>query len=264
LEGESCQQAAQQVRDQTSPQKADRSSPAAVLWAGWIDRAAAVEPEYLVGQELEDGRDLLGYDVDEERLVRGEGVDLVLYWAGLSTGEAGSEQEGWYRAGDRWVQVMEGVENLVWNGGFELGMAGFPYDVYDADPATRKLAAELRGERPTTAGLLVNAQENRYTSLASTYVSVHPGGLYLQAGWIKSRQGNAYLGRLWNGDIARGVIPYNYAAAAVRPGDWQHYAGLAQPLPGAKQCQVWLLNYQAEGMVYFDNVLFVEIGLPPR
>ena len=91
---------------------------------------------------------------------------------------------------------------------------------------------------------------------------INPNGLYLQAGWIKSKEGNGFLGRRWTGDIVNDVSHYNYVVGGVSPENWQHYAGLTRPLAGADHCQIWLLNYQATGQVYFDDVLFVEIGLP--
>jgi hypothetical protein len=231
---------------------------------------ACAEPDYPVGQELDNGWTLLGYDVDEDRLVRGAPVDLLLYWVGPGSAKAGSKQDGWYRAGERWVHVLQGVQNLVLNGGFELGMeasespAGFPGDIYRADPHTRRLVTGLRAGRRTTVALLDNTQVYNRTSFTSAWVPVNPDGLYLQAGWVKSTGGNGYLGRRWAGDIAQGVRRYSYAAAGVKADDWHHYAGLTRPLAGATRCQMWLLNYKAVGQVYFDDVLFVEVGPPGK
>ena len=240
-----------------------------MLWAGWLEQVAAAEPEHLVGQELDSGWTFLGYDVNEERLIRGEPVDILLYWVGPASANAGSEQDGWYQAGERWVQVLEGVQNLVLNGGFELGTVdgsptGFPHDIYSADPNTRRLVADVRAGQRTTVALLDNTEVYNRTSFASTYVPINPDGLYLQAGWLKSEEGSGFLGRRWAGDIAKGVLPYDYVVAGVRPDDWQHYAEVTRPLEGATRCQIWLLNYETVGRVYFDNVLFVEIGLPGK
>jgi len=246
-----------------------QGSPATVLWAGWLEQAAIAEPEHLVGQELDSGWTFLGYDVDEERLIRGEPVDLLLYWEGPASAHAGSERDGWYRAGDRWVQVLEGVQNLASNGGFELGVedgspAGFLGDIYRADPDTRRLVADSRAGRRTTVVMLDNTEIYNRTSFVSTWLPVNADGLYLQAGWMKSVGGNGYLGRRWAGDIAEGVRPYSYVAAGVTADGWHHYAGLAQPLEGATRCQIWLLNYLAVGQVYFDDVTFVEVGRPGK
>ena len=276
VEDASCQEAAERVAaghgnrgTEGHGEGETRGSPAAVLWAGWLERTATAEPEHLVGQELDSGWTFLGYDVDEERLIRGEPIDLLLYWEGPASAHAGSERDGWYRAGDRWVQVLEGVQNLASNGGFELGAedgspTGFPGDMYRADPDTRGLVADSRAGRRTTVALLDNTAVYSRTSFASTWLPVNADRLYLQAGWMKSVGGNGYLGRRWAGDIAEGVRPYSYVAAGVTADDWQPCAGLAQPLEGATRCQIWLLNYMAVGRVYFDDVTFVEVGRPGK
>jgi hypothetical protein len=87
-------------------------------------------------------------------------------------------------------------------------------------------------------------------------------GPYLQAGWIKSTDGIGFLGRRWAGDAVQESDRYSYAASSVSTEDWHQYAGLVQPPLGATDFQAWLLNWESAGKVYFDNVLFVEIGLP--
>lgn len=233
---------------------------------GWLEQAGAAQPEYPVGQEL-DGWTLLGYDVDEVRLIRGEPVDILLYWMGPAPATAGSEQDGWYQAGERWVQVLQGVRNLVPNGGFELGWeygspTGFPGDIYGADPGTRQLATDFRAGQRTVVALLDNTEVYSRTSFTSPSMPVNLGALYLQAGWLRSAGGNGYLGRRWIGDIPEGVRYYDYVAAGVTAEDWQHYAGVTQPVTGTVCGQIWLLNYMIVGRAYFDNVLFVEIGQP--
>ena len=242
-------------------------SPAVTLWSWWTEQVTAAKPEYLVGQPLGNGWTLVGYDVDEDRLVLGEPVDLLVYWEGPGSMNAGPEQDGWYWAGGRWVQVLEGAQNLIPDGGFEMGAEGgtppgFPADLYGAEPSTRRLTTDVRAGQHTTVALLDNTEVYSRTSFASVEVPIHPHGLYLQAGWIRSVDGYGCLGRLWLGDIASEVTPYDYVVTAVVLNDWLHYAGVVRPLPGANRCQIWLLNYTATGRVYFDNVLFVEIGLP--
>ena len=271
VEDGSCREAAERVVAGQGDKETRRrgegeigNSPAALLWAAWLEQVAVVEPEHPGVQELDSGWTFLGYDGDEDRLVRGEPTDLLLYWTGPAAASAGSEQDGWYRAGERWGQVLEGAQSLVLNGGFELGGTFFPYDIYKAGPETRQLVADVRAGQRTTVALLDNSQVYSATSFASLYIPVNPEGLYLQAGWIKSVGGNGYLGRRWAGDLAAGVRPYNYVVTSVKEGDWRHYAGVTRPLDGANRCQVWLLNWRAVGRVYFDDVLFVEIGVPGK
>jgi len=265
-EDASCHRAANRLMGEQSSKIGVRIgySSAMILWTKWLEQVATEDPEFFTGQRLENGWSLLGYDVDEDRLIRGEPVDLLLYWTGPVSASAGSVQEGWYRAGERWVQVLEGVHNLMLNGGFEMGVAEFPDDIYYADPGTRRLTTDTRVGWPTTVALLDNTQVHHSTSFSSVYVPVSTDGLYLQAGWVKSEGGNGFFGRFWVGDIAEGVRPYDYVAEEVREDNWRHYAKVTRPLQGATGCHIWLLNYMALGRVYFDNVLFVKVGEPGR
>jgi hypothetical protein len=244
-------------------------SPATALEAAWLEQAARAEPDYPVGQELENGWTLLGYDTDEERLASGESSDLLLYWQGPDGSSAGSEVNGWYPADGRWLQVVEGGHNLLQAGAFELGLVdqsptGFPLDIYhhNPDPGTRLLVSDVRAGQNTTVALLDNTEVYSSTSLASVEIPVDPGQLYLQAGWIKSQGGNGYIGRRWSGDLEEGEPTYSYVAAGVRGDSWRHYSGVAQPPAGTTHAQVWLLNFKAPGQVFFDDSVFVEVGPP--
>jgi tetratricopeptide (TPR) repeat protein len=255
----------EQAESHSSPLP-DRGSSAEVLRDEWLMRVASVEPAYLVGETLDTGWTLLGYDVDEDHLFRGEPADLLLYWEGPASASAGSEQEGWHQAGERWVQVLEGLQNLILNGGFELGMedgspAGFPGDIYYADSGTRQMITESRGEHHTVVALLDSTRIHSGTSFVSNKVPVYLGSLYLQAGWMRTVEGNGYLGRRWVGDIAEGQV-YSYIVEGATVNNWEHYTGLTRPPAGATHCQIWLINYPAVGQVFFDNILFAEIGQP--
>jgi hypothetical protein len=246
----------------------EEETPAAALWRQWKERAAAADPQYPVGQEFDSEWTFLGYDVNEERLVRGEPVDLLLYWTGPTSTSAGRSEDGWYQAGNRWVQMLEDVQNLVSNGAFELGHledgspTGFPHDIYGASSDTRRVTTDRLAGRPTTVALLDNTQVDDRTSFASTHIPIQIGSLYLQAGWLKSEEGNGYLGRRWMGDVVDGVRPYDYVAAGITANEWRQHAEVTQPLGGAERCQVWLLNWESLGRVYFDQISLVEVGLP--
>ncbi len=66
-------------------------------------------------------------------MVRGEPVDILLYWMNPVPTNAGSEQDGWYQAGERWVQVAEEARNLIPDGGFEVGISNSRYGVHSND-----------------------------------------------------------------------------------------------------------------------------------
>ena len=78
------------------------------------DHLAQREPEILVGQEFDNWR-LLGYHADEARLVRGEPTALWLYWQPLADVPDMPDCDDCYQVGERWVQVVEGAQNLVTN-----------------------------------------------------------------------------------------------------------------------------------------------------
>ena len=247
---------------------ANESEDMATPQEEWLQQVAQQGPAVVVSQTLESGWTFLGYRGDEERLVRGEPTSLWLYWQGPAESVAGDEREGWYALGkNQWIYVLEDAYNLIFDSGFDLSVAeeapiSFPYDIYEADPTTRKLGMENREGIQTAVALLENSNVYSRTSFASLYMPVEPDALYLQAGWVLSRGGKAYLGRRWAGSIPRAVKRYSYVAFNANPEIWQHYAGIAQSLPGSEWVQVWLLNYNATGRTYFDDVLFVKIGKP--
>jgi tetratricopeptide (TPR) repeat protein len=268
VENASCREAAARVSDSASHQVAG-ISPGQVLWTEWLERVAVAEPKFPAQQELEGGWTYLGFDRDEDRLICDRPVDLLLYWKGPPLTEAGAEQDGWYQAGDRWVQVLEGARNLVPNGGFELGVengspTGFPYDIYGADPDTRRLVTDRRAGQRTTVALLDSTPLHSSASFVSTYVPADPDKLYLQAGWMRGVGGNGFLGRRWAGGVAEGVRPYSYVAAGVSPDSWQYYSEVTRPLPGTTRCRMMLINHESVGQVYFDDLLFLEVSPPGK
>ena len=241
------------------------SSAARTLWLAWQEYASTNRPQYYVGQHFENGWTFIGYDVDEERLIRGDPVSLVLYWESPPDVYTGELQTGWYRAGRRWIQVLDGATNLVENGGFELGTfnglpAGFS-SIYGAPRHTKFLTEDSRQGNVTTVVVLNNSRVYTRTGLASMFaVSVESSALYLQSGWIKSLGGNGFLGRVWTPGIKE--HSYDYVVTRVTASDWRHYSRLARPLQGSKLMRLWLINFDSVGQVYFDNVFLVKIPAP--
>lgn len=258
-----CQAAAEQAMASNEGMAGSVHSPAQALWSIWQDQVSVMAPAYPVGQTLDRDWTLVGYDVDEELLVRGGPVDVLLFWEGPARADVDTQREGWYQAGERWVQVLSGVENLLLNGGFQMGVLGFPHDIYGTDPATRRLAADVRTGMPTTVALLANTETQSRTSFVSQWVPVQPEALYLQSGWIRTEGGRAYLGRRWAGDTPEKADSYGYTAAGVRVQNWQHFAEVIRPPQDATQARIRLLNSDSEGQAYFDNVVFIEIESPP-
>jgi len=228
------------------------------------DRLASLEPEYGVGEKVSDDWVLLGYDLDEEALEAGPSMDVALYW--LPSEQTEIEQPGWYRAGERWIQVTA-VKNLAPNGGFEHDEirgkrlpTGWPIDIYRSPIDTHELMIDQRDGEETTVARLSSSEEHPNTGFSTRDISVKPDGLYLQAGWMRSEEGGrGYLGRRWSVSVKS---PYDYVATGVGASSWTHFAGIAAPMEGAKGCRVWLLNVKSQGKVYFDDILFFDLEIP--
>jgi hypothetical protein len=219
-------------------------------------RARMPLPAVIVDQEIR-GWTLVGYQVDESRLARSELVDLKLYWrvpVGVKPIKTG---DFYHQAGNQWVQVVRPVQNLVVDGGFEGGEASsfLSYDIYDAAPETRQFVSDMREGQLTIVANLRNTQESQRTSFVSAPIEVRPDCLYLQTGWLRSEAGRGYLGREW--------LPgkqYDYVVGGVTSNVWTHHAQVVQPPTGTTEARIWLLNFDSEGQVYFDDVVFVELG----
>jgi hypothetical protein len=203
------------------------------------------------------GWTLRGYQVDEHRLAMGEAAGLKIYWVPPPDVEpvAGG---GFYRddAG-RWVQTVAAVKSLIPHGGFEEGdlASVFPDDIYKAAPETRRVVMDHRDEQPTHVAALVNTPAYTRTSLVTIIEGIKADHLYVQAGWLRSEGGSGYLGQRW-----LPVKQYEYTVAGANPIEWTHYARATEPVPPTYRIQMWLLNRGSEGTVYFDDVVFVDLG----
>lgn len=219
------------------------------------------EPQFAVNQRMPDGRLFVGYDVDDERLARDEPVTLWLFWSDTGYSASAPASRNLYRAGDRWVQVVEDARNLLPNGSFEIGTApvGFPRDAHGAGPETRQLMTDKRGGHSTTVAALINGQTWTQTSYVSAPFATKTDRLYLEAGWVRGEAANVYFGQRWTMSDSK-ESSRDYVVHSVSPVEWTHYAGLVTPRAGAGQAQIWLSNHRSVGRAYFDNVVFVEVG----
>ncbi|NOZ71019.1 MAG: hypothetical protein GXP38_03755, partial [Chloroflexi bacterium] len=222
---------------------------------------------WTVGQRLSNGWTLLGYKGIEEDLASGEPTLLVLFWKSPPGGPVpGKPDDGWEELDDgQWLQRIT-VANLLTNGDFEKGEengvpVGYPGNIYKTNPAVKKTVTTERNGRNTTVGVLENNETDMSTGFVSTGFKVLPDTDYLLAGWIRS-EGNAYLGWRWSGELQKGNRGYDYIAAKERSGEWRHYSGLVEPISGAQDVRIWLLNFKSTGTVYFDDVIFVPITTP--
>ena len=200
---------------------------------------------------------LARYEVDEDRLARDEAADLRLYWMPLPGVEPVPSRDFYRQANGEWVQVIRQVRSLVPNGGFEQedGLSGYPNDLYKAPADTRGVVADTRNDQATKVAVLKNGGQAGQTSLVSAPVAVNPKRLYLQAGWLRSDQGGeGYLGRVW---LPKGA--YDYFVKSDSP-TWFHYQQIVQPPADATKIQIGAANIAPQGQVYYDDLIFVELG----
>jgi len=200
---------------------------------------------------------LVRYEVDEEQLARDAPADLKLYWMPLPGVEPVPSADFYRQADGEWVQVIRQVRSLVPNAGFEQGdgLSGYPNDLYKAPADTREVVADTRNNQATKVAVLKNGGQTGQTSLVSAPIAVNPKRLYLQAGWLRSDQGGeGYLGRVW---LPKGT--YEYFVKSDSP-TWFHYKQIVRPPADATKIQVGAANIASQGQVYYDDLIFVELG----
>jgi hypothetical protein len=240
-----------------------RAFPAAAQSAEWQAALGEIGPLVRVDQALRNGWVLLGYSTDESALARGEPTPLALYWQGPAGSVPGTAEDGWMALpGGAWLQFLPHAANSLHDGTFESGLAAWPERVFPAPAASRQLAVMERGGFTTTVAALANTAAFTATSLASAWQPAASDRIYLQTGWMHGLNGRGWIGYQWAGGTDPSLAPNAYIVAADEASEWQHYAGVAEPAPGAQDVQVHLLNYPASGIAYFDDIVFVSIPAP--
>lgn len=222
---------------------------------------AARQPEYPVNQRVSQEWTLIGYDLQEE-LLDMTGEAPACFWWSHSGGSNLSKWEGYWLSGSTLVQCYQ-VDNLLKNGSFEMDgrsgqmfPIGFGTDLYGASLGSHGLSPDPFGERSGTIAWLANTSSHRYTSFVSDSFGIDASATYLQGAWVKSPDGQAFLGRMW-------LLSADYSYITNgNPTTWTHWAGLAFPPAGTTATRVLLLNYDNEGTAYFDRLLFAKVRLP--
>lgn len=239
--------------------------PAIVDDAAWQKALGANGPLTVISQTLSSGWTIQGFSMaDERQLVRGGTVPLVLYWQGPEGAIAGTADDGWFALPKgSWLQFLPAARSSLADGTFESGLGAWPGAYFVAPAASRQLSVTVRSGLRTTVGVLANSPAFPSTGLISAQQPVGPDLLFLETGWMRSDNGNGYIGYQWAGDIDPANQPFNrYVVAAGNENAWRRFAGIAEPLPGTQQVEVHLLNYQSPGTVYFDDIAFVPIPAP--
>ena len=193
------------------------------------------EPEFPVNQELGDWL-LVGYDVDETRLIRGEPTALWLYWRPPMEATSGPAASGTYRVGRREVQAIQDVQNPVVNLGWTSLSTTTTQSLKQSDFALG--VSGLRGEfvfwSPSgTEGIVQVApvstnegQDERSILFGPQFdarggeLDIPPGQIVLFSAWVRLReptQGTSIL-------IEDKADKWEMSRVTIEDASWQQYA----------------------------------------
>jgi len=229
----------------------------------------SLKPEYEVNHKFSDGLILLGYSLNEKEFELFNEGKIIFFWEianqNLELNYKKEKLSNIYEIDNRLYEVKE-VKNLIPNFGFEVDSIGkgFPYgwdtDIYYSPLVCHEIVSEADLLDKTQYLLLNNTIANN-TNCQTHYIAVDEGNCYLQGGWIKSINGNAYLGRRWF-DSEKRVMKYNYAASNIRLPSWEYYSQIVTPHSNVAYCRLWVINYKTQGKAYFDDIIFIKLELP--
>ena len=200
---------------------------------------------------------LESFSYDQEALEWGPIVPVRLHW----------------KNDKKEVQIQHRlIANLAPNAGFEWGMDGekgpwgYTKSVYNEGLSCRSLVQDKRAGKHTTVAVLANSQEHRNSSYSSEAIRLEPGKLYLQGGRIHSPTAMGYLGRLWGGRDLDIELLFDYIVGTLQNDDWKFYSTPIRLPKGAEHLDIWMLNYNSEGSVFFDDMMLFEVSswqIPP-
>jgi len=143
---------------------------------------------------------------------------------------------------------------------------GWETDIYSLSPKYRtpieshELVSE---EKPLgkTSCLLLNNLLARCSNCQTDFILIEENHAYLQAGWIKSINGDARLGRRWF-DSKKTPMTYDFVPLDSARNQWNHYSQIILSPFKARYCRLWMNNHENQGGVLFDDILFIELDLP--
>lgn len=226
---------------------------------------ATLQPKYRVQAQVAQDWFLEGYDLDEVALEMDTRIRVYFYWK--PSPDISIDGLGLFRVGQWWVQVRDTL-NLVTNGSFEEGLDSktvLPYGfshVYTQRRQEYKLALDYRDGKNTTVAIVENPVTDG-AGLSAWNIPVQSGATYLQGGWMRTDpKVGASMGHLWVGNVTLDP-PYRFFVG-YSPQDWRFHAGVVTPPPGAREIQLWLLNYQTVGKAIFDDILFMKLETPTK
>ena len=229
---------------------------------------AKLAPSHILNDNI-----YLGFDIDPIQMTLGVPLDVILY-------------QKLDRQGQDVDIVVHTTPNLAPNAGFEFGSteptcamqpcisAGYEFDMYS--PQGEELSQYTHhivlAERPATGGPNGQAVSSKVLNLgnpvpdvlaktSSSLISykrqVDDDKRYLQAAWMRSDSGNAFLGYEWASE--KDSRQHEYTASDPDNSDWQYFSGIHVPNPSTSAVRLWLINYNAAGSVEFDDLLFIQL-----
>ena len=219
---------------------------------------------------FDNGLTFQGYTVDEIALVRGEPVDVFLYWQIDSRHECLNNDLNWLLLGDWCIQMVTNVQNEIINGGFELGFEngypkGYMTGIYpvDGDPSTKKIIEGDQGGLSSSVFVMDNTETFTQTSLTTRYYPIKLDGFYVQSGEFKGITGKGWFGRnVYGNSLEYYLGQISYIMKYIRPLGWKDYRGIFIPERDQKKFQAWTLNLYTSGPLYFDNSYIFYVAFP--
>jgi hypothetical protein len=239
-----------------------------------------LSPEYPMNDKavFDDGKRLLGYDLDEWHLEwGGEAIPIVFYWElpdaipGVQYNEA--DEWRYIRIRERLYQVGT-VRNLLPNGGFERdlsSLAALPYGYKNTASAVKHdvdykrshyiLSVDKRDKKLTQTVALLNStgESNGMTTIFPIEVEVNQ--VYLFGGWIQVKE-NAlgYLGGVWR-TMDNENIRYQYLTRELSDTSWAYFSSTFVAPDGA-EIMIPLLINKGEDRVCFDDLILFLVDPP--
>jgi hypothetical protein len=161
------------------------------------------------------------------------------------------------------------IVNLAPNAGFEWNpegdqIIGYPKTFYvQDDPATvHQLRQEARAGQTSSVAALANSAQHSNTSFMTWPIAIEPEGVYFQGGWMRSDTGRASLGHRWP-NLRKELKHPDQFVSGKRPGqEWAFFGEEFQMDARAEVVELLLTNYNSEGTVLFDDILFFQLDPP--
>lgn len=228
-----------------------------------------LKPEYGVNHKFSDDLILLGYSLNEKEFELFNEGRITFFWEVANQNQEltykKEQLNNIYKIGNRLYEVKE-IKNLAPNFGFEVDAIGkgFPCgwdtDRYGTAVEYHEIISrEDKGDTNEQRLLIIADSQKPGTSCITSFKEIDENSYYLQAGWLKSPDTKAWMGREYGPEYI-----YNYAASNIESPNWKYFSEVITPPTGAKyvNLRVLLVSHSKEGKAYFDDLIFIKLPLP--